>query len=46
MASDEELFHEWQQGGKGALEALVYRHHAPLVAHLSRLTSGSSLAGG
>jgi RNA polymerase sigma-70 factor, ECF subfamily len=44
MASDEELFHEWQQGGKGALEALVYRHHAPLVAHLARLTGDHALA--
>jgi RNA polymerase sigma-70 factor, ECF subfamily len=44
MASDEELFHEWQQGGKGALEALVYRHHAPLVAHLARMTSDHAVA--
>lgn len=44
MASDEELFREWQQGGKGALEALVYRHHAPLVAHLARLTGDHALA--
>jgi RNA polymerase sigma-70 factor (ECF subfamily) len=44
MDSDEELFHEWQQGGKGALEALVYRHHAPLVAHLARLTGDHALA--
>ena len=44
MASDEELFHVWQQGGKGALEALVYRHHAPLVAHLARLTGDHALA--
>jgi RNA polymerase sigma-70 factor, ECF subfamily len=44
MASDEELFREWQLGGKGALEALVYRYHAPLVAHLARLTGDHALA--
>lgn len=38
MVSDEDLFREWQQGGAGALEALVLRHHAPLLAHLYRMT--------
>ena len=44
MASDEELFREWQQGSAGALEALVGRHHAPLLAHLARLTGDAHLA--
>lgn len=44
MTSDEDLFHEWQQGSAGALEALVRRHHAPLLAHLTRLTGDSVLA--
>jgi hypothetical protein len=34
MTTDEDLFREWQQGSAGALEALVRRHHAPLLAHL------------
>lgn len=37
MASDEELFHDWQQGSAAALEVLVQRYHAPLLAHLYRL---------
>ncbi len=37
MASDEELFHEWQRGDVASLEVLVQRYHAPLVAHLYRL---------
>lgn len=44
MAADEELLREWQQGSVGALEALVQRHHAPLVAHLTRLTGSPHLA--
>ncbi|HEY7339730.1 MAG TPA: sigma-70 family RNA polymerase sigma factor [Ktedonobacterales bacterium] len=44
MAADEELFREWQQGSAGALEALVQRHHAPLLAHLTRLTGNPLLA--
>lgn len=47
MTSDEELFREWQRGGAGgagALEALVRRHHAPLLAHLTRLTGNRTLA--
>lgn len=42
--TDEELFREWQAGSAGALEALVRRHHAPLLAHLYRLTGDRSLA--
>lgn len=44
MTSDEDLFREWQQGSAGALEALVRRHHAPLLAHLARLTADPHLA--
>ena len=44
MTSDEELFREWQRGSAGALEALVRRHHAPLLAHLFRLTTDPHLA--
>lgn len=44
MVADEELFREWQGGGAGALEALVRRHHAPLLAHLYRLVGDRALA--
>jgi RNA polymerase sigma-70 factor (ECF subfamily) len=44
MTPDEDLFREWQQGAVGALEALVRRHHAPLLAHLIRLTGNPALA--
>ncbi len=44
MIADEELVREWQRGGVGALEALVRRHHAPLLAHLVRLTGDTPLA--
>ncbi len=44
MTADEELFREWQRGSAGALEALVQRHHAPLLAHLTRLTGSPHLA--
>lgn len=44
MTADEDLFREWQRGSAGALEALVRRHHAPLVAHLARLTGDAPLA--
>src|SRR5262245_14747904 len=37
MASDEDLFHDWQQGNAAALEILVQRYHAPLLSHLYRL---------
>ena len=44
MIADEELVREWQQGSAGALEALVQRHHAPLLAHLARLTGDAHVA--
>jgi RNA polymerase sigma-70 factor (ECF subfamily) len=44
MASDEDLFREWQQGATGSLEVLVRRYHAPLLAHLTRLTGDPHLA--
>ena len=44
MTADEDLFLEWQWGSAGALEALVRRHHAPLLAHLTRLTGDAPLA--
>jgi RNA polymerase sigma-70 factor (ECF subfamily) len=44
MTADEELMREWLQGSAGALEALVRRYHAPLLAHLTRLTGQPELA--
>ena len=44
MTADEALFREWQEGHAGALEALVRRHHAPLLAHLYRLVGDRALA--
>jgi RNA polymerase sigma-70 factor, ECF subfamily len=44
MTTDEDLFREWQGGSAGALEALVRRHHAPLLAHLVRLGGDVHLA--
>lgn len=44
MIADEELVREWQQGSAGALEALVQRYHAPMLAHLARLTGDAHLA--
>jgi RNA polymerase sigma factor (sigma-70 family) len=44
MISDEDLVREWQQGSAGALEALVHRHHAALLAHLVRVTGDGTLA--
>jgi RNA polymerase sigma-70 factor (ECF subfamily) len=44
MIADEELVREWQQGSAGALEALVQRHHGPLLAHLARLTGDAHVA--
>jgi RNA polymerase sigma-70 factor (ECF subfamily) len=44
MTTDEDLFREWQCGSAGALEALVRRHHAPLLAHLARLGGDVDLA--
>ncbi|MBO0784335.1 MAG: RNA polymerase sigma factor, partial [Ktedonobacteraceae bacterium] len=44
MVSNEELLHEWQQGNVAALEVLVQRCHAPLVAHLYRLLGDAHMA--
>jgi len=44
VIADEDLVREWQRGSAGALEALVRRHHAPLLAHLARLTGDVHLA--
>ena len=44
MATDEELFREWQSGKADALTTVVQRHHAPLVAHLYRLLADAHLA--
>jgi RNA polymerase sigma-70 factor, ECF subfamily len=44
MATDEELFQEWQSGKADALATLVQRHHAPLVAHLYRLLGDAQQA--
>lgn len=44
MATDEELFREWQSGKADALATLVQHHHAPLVAHLYRLLGDAHLA--
>ena len=44
MVADEELLREWQSGSASALEALALRHHAPLLAHLIRLTGDIPLA--
>jgi len=44
MIPDEDLFRAWQQHDAGALTALVQRHHAPLLAHLTRLIGDVHLA--
>jgi RNA polymerase sigma-70 factor (ECF subfamily) len=44
MATNEELFQEWQGGKADALATLVRRYHAPLVAHLYRLLGDAQLA--
>ena len=44
MITDEDLFREWQQGSAGALEALVTRYYAPLLAHLTRVTRNATQA--
>jgi RNA polymerase sigma-70 factor, ECF subfamily len=44
MATDEELFQEWQNGRPDALATLVQRYHAPLVAHLYRMLGDTHLA--
>ncbi len=44
MATNEELFREWQSGKASALATLVQRHHAPLVAHFYRLLGDAQQA--
>ena len=44
MTTDEDLFSEWQGGSAGALEALVRRYQAPLLAHLMRIHWDAQLA--
>ena len=44
MIADEQLFREWQQGSDGSLEALIRRHHAPLLGHLMRLVGDAHAA--
>ena len=44
MATNEELFREWQSGKASALATLVQRHHAPLMAHLYRLLGDTQQA--
>lgn len=44
MTADEDLFREWQIGSAAALEILVRRYHAPLVAHLYRMVGDAHLA--
>jgi RNA polymerase sigma-70 factor, ECF subfamily len=44
MATDEELFQEWQSGIADALATLVQRHHAPLVGYLYRLLGDAQQA--
>ena len=44
MITDEDLFRAWQHGDAGALETLVQRYHAPLLAHLYRVLADTHLA--
>jgi RNA polymerase sigma-70 factor (ECF subfamily) len=44
MFTDEDLFHAWQHGDARALEMLVQRYHAPLLAHLYRVLTDMHLA--
>ena len=44
MFTDEDLFRAWQRGDAVALETLVQRYHAPLLAHLYRVLGDSYLA--
>lgn len=37
MLTDEDLIRAWQRGDVEALEAIVQRYHAPLIAHLYRV---------
>ncbi|GHO42153.1 RNA polymerase sigma24 factor [Ktedonospora formicarum] len=44
MFIDEDLFRAWQHGDARALEMLVQRYHAPLLAHLYRVLTDMHLA--
>jgi RNA polymerase sigma-70 factor (ECF subfamily) len=44
MPTDEDLFRDWQRGEARALEALVERYHAALIAHLYRVLADVHLA--
>jgi RNA polymerase sigma-70 factor, ECF subfamily len=44
MITDEDLFRAWQHSDAGALETLVQRYHAPLLAHLYRVLPDTHLA--
>lgn len=44
MSTDEDLFRDWQYGDAAALETLVRRYHAPLLAHLYRVVADLHLA--
>src|ERR1019366_8168155 len=44
MLTDEDLVRAWQRGDVEALESIVQRYHAPLIAHLYRVLSDIHLA--
>lgn len=44
MVTDEDLLRAWQHSDAGALETLVQRYHAPLLAHLYRVLADTHLA--
>lgn len=44
MFTDEDLFRAWQHGDPTALETLVQRYHAALLAHLYRVMQDRQLA--
>ena len=44
ILTNEELIRAWQRGDAGALETLVQRYHAPVLAHLYRVLADSHLA--
>lgn len=44
MLTDEDLVRAWQRGDVEALETLVKRYHAPLVAHFYRMLGDTHLA--
>ncbi|GIP38489.1 RNA polymerase sigma factor [Paenibacillus sp. J31TS4] len=42
--TDEELMKEWAAGGEAAMDALIHRHHQPLLGYLYRMTGSRPLA--